>query len=357
MPVTSIAAASLLRSSARAYASAALHLLEQQHPDLLADGLPTTFAAPIDDLEVRVLHLAESVGVDRPVLLEHSVGWYKVAFHHRGVAAEYLPASLQAIDRALAAELPPDAAARCRRHLAQALAHCQRAPAELPSELSRALPLGEQAMRFLLAILERRAEDAVQLVRTLLAQGTTVEAIHDHVLTPVQREVGRMWLMGEIPIADEHYGSNVVDRVLWLLHERVPQPPADAPVVLALGVGGNLHSIGLRLVAQRLQLGGFHVQQLGANMPADDLAWALADRRVDLVALSATLVLHVHAAASTVAHLRLAQQQVARPTPILVGGEPFRIVPDLHSLIGADAAAHDAASAVAAARRLVFVEA
>lgn len=354
MPVTSIAAASLLRSSARAYASAALHVLEQQHPDLLADGLPATFAAPLDDLEVRMLHLAESVGVDRPALLEHTVGWYKIAFHHRGVAAEYLPASLQAIDTALAAELPPEAAGRCRRHLAQALAHCRRAPVELPSELSRALPFGEQAMRFLLAILERRGDDAVQLVRTLLAQGTAVEAIHDHVLTPVQREVGRMWLMGEIPVADEHYGSHVVERVLWLLHDRLPTPPADAPVVLMLGVGGNLHEIGLRLVAQRMQLAGFAVQQLGANMPADDLAWALADRRVDLVALSATLVLHVHAAASTVAHLRMAQQQVARPAPILVGGEPFRIVPDLHTCIGADAAAHDAAGAVAAARQLVF---
>lgn len=354
VPVTSIAAASLLRSSARAYASAALHVLEQQHPELLADGLPSTFAAPLDDLEVRVLHLAESVGVDRPVLLEHMVSWYKVAFHHRGVDPEYLPASLRAIETALAGELPAEAAASCRRHLAQASAHWRRAPFELPTELSRTLPHGEQAMRFLLAILERRGDDAVQLVRTLLAQGASVEAIHDHVLTPVQREVGRMWLMGEIPVADEHYGSNVVDRVLWLIHERMPTPAADAPVVLALGVGGNLHSIGLRLVAQRMQLGGFQVQQLGANMPADDLAWALADRRVDLVALSATLVLHVHAAASTVAHLRLAQQQVALPAPILVGGEPFRIVPDLHTLIGADAAAHDAASAVAAARRLVF---
>lgn len=355
--MTSIAAASLLRSSARAYASAALHVLEQQHPELLADGLPATFAAPLDDLEVRMLHLAESVGVDRPALLEHTVGWYKVALHHRGVAAEYLPASLRAIETALTAELPPEAVARCRRHLALALAHCQRAPVELPSELSRALPHGEQAMRFLLAILERRADDAVQLVRSLLAEGASVEAIHDHVLTPAQREVGRMWLMGEIPVADEHYGSNVVDRVLWLLHERVPAPAPNAPVVLALGVGGNLHAIGLRLVAQRLQLAGFAVQLLGSNMPADDLAWALADRRVDLVALSVTLVLHVHAAASTVAHLRLAQQQVARPSPILVGGEPFRIVPDLHTCIGADAAAYDAVGAVAMARRLLFEQA
>ncbi|MBX3464981.1 MAG: cobalamin-dependent protein [Planctomycetes bacterium] len=345
-------AAHLLRTASRAYAAAAVDCLRRERPQLLADGLPAEFADPLDDTQVRILHLAESVAVDRPALLEHSIAWYKVALHHRGVPADYLRANLDAIETALRQELPADAAAIARRHLLAARAHVERAPASLPSLLSRQAPHGDLAARFLLAVLEARGDDALDLLRGALDAGTTIADLHDHVLTVAQREAGRMWLMGEITIADEHYGSALADRALWLLHERLPRPPAGAPRVLTLGVGGNLHDLGLRLVAQRLQLAGFAVHHLGGNMPPGELDLLLADQRVDLIAVSATMALHLHALAQTIDHLRQAEAG-GRRRPILVGGEPFRVVPDLHALLGADAAATDADGAVAAARRLV----
>ena len=90
--------AGLLRSSARAYASATLHTLHASCPSLVDTALPPTFARPIDDLEVRLLQISASVAVDRPALLQDVLGWYKVAFHHRDVPSEYLAATLQAID-------------------------------------------------------------------------------------------------------------------------------------------------------------------------------------------------------------------------------------------------------------------
>jgi methanogenic corrinoid protein MtbC1 len=79
----------------------------------------------------------------------------------------------------------------------------------------------------------------------------------------------------------------------------------------------------------------------------------MQDRDYAVIAISATLTLHVHAAATLIQHLRQVQRDKERWTPILVGGEPFRLVPDLHRRIGADAAATDAEGAVAAVRRLL----
>lgn len=340
--------ATLLRASARAYALAAVHWLETQRPELMAAGLPASFCSPVQDTEVRILHLAAAVQFDRPALLQHAVAWYRVAFRHRGVADDYLPANLAAIGHALRAELPPPLLSPVQRHLDAAAAACAATATELPSHLSRTAPHGELALHFLLAILEGRGEDALDRLRAALAAGTAIADLHDHVIAPVQRETGRMWLMGEIPIADEHYASGVVERALWLLQERVPRPAATAPVIVSMGVGGDLHGLGLRLVGQRLQLDGFVVHELGANMPAADIAWALHDRRVDLLAVSATLTLHLHTLVDLIAAVR-----AARPVPVLVGGEPFRVVPDLHRLVGADAAATDAATAVTAARSLL----
>ena len=352
VPSSSRFAAHLLRTSSRAYAAAAVGVLQREHPQLLADGMPAAFADPIDDTHVRILHLAESVAVDRPALLAHCTAWYKVALHHRGVPDDYLAANLEALATALQSELPSAAAAVVLRHLKLARAHLDEAPHDLPCLLSRSAPYGELAARFLLAVLEGRGDDAMDLVQGALADGATVADLHDHVLTVVQRETGRMWVMGEIAIADEHYGSAIVDRALCVLHERLPRPAADAPRVVTLGVGGNLHDFGLRLVAQRLQFAGFAVHYLGSNMPAMDLDQVLQDRRFDLVAIAATLVLHLGTLTQTIEQVREIAS-AGRHLPILVGGLPFEIVPDLHQVIGADAAAVDAESAVAAATRLV----
>lgn len=346
-------AAGLLRSSSRAYAAAALDQLRKQRPELLAASLPATFGDPVADTEVRILHVAESVAVDRPRLLQHAVGWYKVAFHHREVPANYLAANLGAIRAALQEELPSDAAAICTRHLSAAVEHLEQAPVVLPSVLSLQAPHGELAARFLLAVLEGRGDDALDELRNALACGVGIAELHDHVLMPVQREAGRMWLMGEIPIADEHYGSSIVDRALWLLQERLPRPTAQAPRILTMGVGGNLHDFGLRMVAQRLQLAGFAVHHLGSNMPAADLEWLLQDRSFPVVAIAATLILHLGTLTTTIGTIRrIAAANGTKAPAVLVGGEPFGLVPDLHALVGADAGAADAEAAVAAAVRL-----
>lgn len=353
-PANPSLAASLLRASARAYATAIVAQLSAGSGGL-AD-LPPDFAQPVDDTEVRIRQLAEAVAVARPALFAHVIAWYKVAFHHRAVPAGYLPANLAALAKTLRAELPPMAWAAVAGHLTAASAHLAEAPVDLPSHLTTASPHGELAARFLLAILEARGDDAFDLVRTALDGGVAIADVHDHVLVPVQRETGRMWLMGEITVADEHFGSAVVDRVLWHLHDRLPRPAANAPFVLTMGVGGDLHGIGLRIVSQRLRLAGYAVHELGCNMPAGDIEWALRDRRVELVAIAATMLLHLHTLAQTIAHIRhlaKADGGDGRRPAVLVGGEPFARAPDLHALLGADAGATSAGQAVAAAQRLL----
>ncbi len=348
-------AANLLRNSVRPYAAAVVEQLHVTCAQIVSKGLPPTFARPIDDVEVRLLHLAESVAFDRPELLQRAVDWYKVAFHHRDVAPEYLDASLEAIAAVLQRELPPAAAAVAVRHVEHARRGLPAASVDLPTFLSLTAPHGELAAKFLLAVLEGRGDDAVLMVRNAIGSGLDVPTLHDHVLTPVQREIGRMWLMAEVPIADEHYGSTLVDRVLWSVQDLLPRPAENAPTVLTMGVGGNMHDFGLRIVAQRLQLAGFRVHHLGSNMPLCDLEWALQERPVDMIAISATMILQLSTLAATIADVRRLErlQGRTRRMPILVGGEIFGHVHGLAASVGADAAAGDADSAIQAARALL----
>jgi methanogenic corrinoid protein MtbC1 len=76
-----------------------------------------------------------------------------------------------------------------------------------------------------------------------------------------------------------------------------------------------------------------------------------SDRKVDLIAIGATLALHVGAVRSTIALLRAAPTDAH--APILVGGGPFAVVPDLWRIVGADAVANEPDTAVRRAEELL----
>lgn len=337
-------AAGLLRQGARACALAAVEALARQRPGLVEIGLPSSFADPVEDTRVRILTLAEALDVDRPELLAHQMAWYKVALAHRGVAPEYLPENLQAIHRALAAQLPPECHAALHRHVDVAMRRLADAPTEIPSWVEGDGPHRDAARRFLLAVLENRRRDAIDLVLDLRKGGVSVAELHDHVLAVAQREIGRMWLMGEIPIADEHFASRIVESCIDRLSTTLTPAAPRQRTVLMFAVGGDMHSIGLRMVADRFEAHGYDVWNLGADMPGSDLGWLLSDRKVDLIAIGATLALHVGAVRSTIALLRAAPTDAH--APILVGGGPFAVVPDLWRIVGADAVANEPDTAV-----------
>jgi methanogenic corrinoid protein MtbC1 len=247
--------------------------------------------------------------------------------------------------------LPIECHAALQRHVDVALQRLATAPTEIPSWLEGDGPLRDAARRFLLAVLENRRRDALDLVLELRKAGASVADLHDHVLSTAQREIGRMWLMGEIPIADEHFASRIVESCIDRLSTTIEPAPPRHCTVLMFAVGGDMHSIGLRMVADRFEAHGYDVWNLGADMPASDLDWLLADRKVDLIAIGATLALHVGTARSTIALLRAAPAETH--APILVGGGPFAVVPDLWRIVGADAVANEPEQAVRCAEKLL----
>ena len=102
-------------------------------------------------------------------------------------------------------------------------------------------------------------------------------------------------------------------------------------------------------MAQSLRAAGWRVFALGPDNPAVDLPAAVRDLEPDLVALGVSLPANLDALVEAVGAVRRAFPQV----PILVGGRPFRRVPELWRRVGADAGATSGAEAVALADSLV----
>jgi methanogenic corrinoid protein MtbC1 len=310
------------------------------------------------EVRVRLQHLAEAIAADRPGLFVQNALWSRAAFIAREVDCGDLRRSLSCMRETLDGELPPEVKARALPMIDTAIAELDRCCDQPSSEICPQKSNASVARLYLLHLLQRNQQDAANLVFEAGREGKSLAEIYETVITPALAEIGRMWHLQEASIADEHYCTAATQMIMAQLRARMPRKPPNGRSVLAASVGGDLHEVGIRMVADLFEMEGWQAEYLGANMPTSAILEAIShnehgDGRAafDLIALSANTTLSVRAIADLVAALRA--DPVAGAVPILVGGGPFRLVADLWHVVGADGFASDAVTALAVADSLV----
>jgi methanogenic corrinoid protein MtbC1 len=304
----------------------------------------------VTSVESRIRYLSQAIAVRRPAIFAHTVAWTGTAFAARDVAAEDLSCSLACMRDVLTSELP-DVVGRTAGEYVDAASAALDEPPRPNGHLETGQPLDELMLRYLEAVLDGRRLDAGNLVLAAADGGTSLVDIYEGVLKRAQVEIGQMWHRGEVSVADEHFATATTEHVMSMLRGRCADVPRRGRRVVATAIAGDLHAMGVRMVAEFFEMDGWDVIYLGANMPSPDIIGALADHEAHLLAVSATSYLNLRELGELIDTLR------ATPAfdgvPVIVGGGPFKLVPDLHEELGADATAPSAAEAVAVANGLV----
>ncbi|PCC67702.1 Methanogenic corrinoid protein MtbC1 [Nannocystis exedens] len=210
--------------------------------------------------------------------------------------------------------------------------------------------LAQLRERYLRAQLAGDRREAVRLLlEDGLGSGAQIDELQVHVIRAAQDEIGRLWQLNRVSIAQEHMATAISHLSLAALFERAtPKPPLDERVLLAC-VEGELHELPARMVADALELEGFDVRYLGANVPTRDLVAAVQDERPDLIGLSVTMSFNLPALRTAVARVREVSDR-----PMFIGGHATRWSPGLAREL--DVTQVGDAELVATARRLVGVE-
>ncbi|MHC4846427.1 MAG: cobalamin B12-binding domain-containing protein [Planctomycetota bacterium] len=310
-----------------------------------------------DHLASRIEDLSLAIGRGQPGLFTDQTGWTRATLASRGFPEADLRQSLQCLRDVLHDELPADAAAPALRCLDDTLAGWDALPGVDASTLSADTPNGKLAARFVLALLEGDRRRACDLVTDAIRAGevSTRDAILE-VCLPAERELGRMWQLDEITVAEEHFISSTVVSLVARIVALAPPVAELGKTVVAATLENDAHDIGMQAVCALYEMDGWRLVSLGSGLPVDDLVWSVDAFGADLVLLSAALVRHVDALGAAVARVRArpgADGAAARAVPVLVGGPAFAWNQDLWKETGADAFAADARSAVSVGRELV----
>jgi methanogenic corrinoid protein MtbC1 len=248
------------------------------------------------------------------------------------------------MQRLLSEELP-GAAARLQAVFGPALEAIGTAHAAVGATIP------EAAQRYLDAALHEGPLEAAAIVDELVGSGVPPREIYNDVLQPALYEAGRLWERNQISVAEEHYCTAVTQRVLAKLYSDFIQRRPTGPLIVVACVSGELHEMGARMVCDLLALEGYRTNYLGASMPAAAIVDYACMHDARVLALSASITPHLAEVRQAIERVRADAR--CRAIRTLVGGGAFNFVPELWRVIGADAWAPDAASALAEVPRLL----
>ena len=184
---------------------------------------------------------------------------------------------------------------------------------------------------------DRRA--ALQFIEAALQEGASVAEVRCRIVQAAQREIGRLWQEDRITIAQEHMATAISQLALAHLFQRSQfQGRVDRKVLIAC-VPGEHHEFPARLLADALEVAGYDVRFLGADVPLDSLIRSIEAERPDVVALSVTMLFHLPALRQAVGAVRAMNQPGLL---IAIGGALFESSPASAAGLRADVVAIDA---------------
>jgi methanogenic corrinoid protein MtbC1 len=185
------------------------------------------------------------------------------------------------------------------------------------------------------------------LCRSAKDQGMDLPDLLQRIIYPVMQRVGAWWERALISTADEHRITALINRVLAELYFDQPFPAAIRGTALVATGAHELHEMGAWMLATCLELDGWDVHYLGANVPGHEVLAKAIELQPRLIALSVSMPFNLGGVRETVAELKTRLPQ----TRVMIGGQVFQWLPRLVEGIGADRYLEDCQRAVQWARR------
>ena len=196
--------------------------------------------------------------------------------------------------------------------------HLPALPPVDPAHAGHAAPAATVTPELLAGLLADGDDElAAWVLRSALVERRRAE-VFDGLLRGAMTLIGERWQVGRWTVAEEHLASQTLARALERIRTQAGPEGRVGPLAVLAGVAGEQHEIGLICLDQVLCEEGWTVANLGADVPAADLARFLARNGAELVGLAASLPERAEALRESVAAAEAVRPD--DPLPVMVGG-------------------------------------
>lgn len=304
----------------------------------------------IRDAGYHLPFLAESVNSKEPLVFSNYIKWVRKLFNGLNLPAKAIHDTLYCTQEVLKKELPAEAFLSMDGSFQVAFKALEEPLTSLNSYINPDEYLGRLALDFNKALLEGNRHYASEIIMNAVEKGTPVKDIYLQVFQKSQYEVGRLWLENKITVAKEHFCSAATQQIMSMLYPYIFTTQRKNRTFVAASIGGELHEIGIRMVADFFEMEGWDTYYLGANSPLGSLVQSVKDNKAEVIGLSIAMPYHRSLLKETISELR---DRLQTDTRIIIGGNALAEVSDPAVTFGADGYAPDALNAVQLAEKLV----
>lgn len=199
------------------------------------------------------------------------------------------------------------------------------------------------------AVLKGNRNGIVKITKEALESGEKPSELLNQVLLPAINQVGEYFDQGKYFLPQLIASAEAMKNSIEVLEPLLQTGSAgeEMPVVVIATVEGDIHDIGKNLVALMLKNHGFHVIDLGKDVPQAKILETAREHHAKFIALSALMTTTMQRMREIVA----AAKQEGITAKIIIGGAV--ITQEYADEIGADGYSKDAADAVKLAKSLM----
>lgn len=203
------------------------------------------------------------------------------------------------------------------------------------------------------SILDGDEELAKELAESALRENLDLTKVMNEGFLMGIQEMGELYQAGEYFLPELVCAADAMKAALEILTPALKNSSNHAgmskgQVVLAT-VAGDVHDIGKKIVAAMLTAGGYDVYDLGVDVPVEKIIETVAERKPDVLGLSALLTTTMQEQKNTIALLE--NRSLRDRVKVIVGGAP--VSSSWAELIHADGYSDNALDAVKLVTRLV----
>ncbi|MBM7616143.1 cobalamin B12-binding domain-containing protein [Alkaliphilus hydrothermalis] len=187
---------------------------------------------------------------------------------------------------------------------------------------------------YLQHLIEGNKMECHRVIKEGLERGLKIKNLYNQVFAPVMIHVGELWQKNQFTVAQEHLATAITQSVMSSLYYQLfheTQAKRKGKILLTCP-GNELHEMGVRMLADLMEMDGWNVIYLGANMPSFSVMEMIEKEQPDIVGVSCTMSFNLKHAKELVEKIKERYENL----PIMVGGMVFNIDPTLIKYVGGD---------------------
>lgn len=290
----------------------------------------------------------------RTNLFANYIVWQRSMLEKRAVPLFVIKYNLNAFEKSILEIMPSESHQILKEYIAAGKEVLASEIEEEKSFIENTNPYRQIAATYLNLILGNDKSGALKFMLNEFRQGVNIYDIYLHIIQPVQYEVGRLWQINEITVAQEHFATDVSQSLMAYMSPYLESKPRNNKKVVTTCIGGELHDMGIRLVKDFFVLDGWEAYYTGANTPHNSIIQTLIDFEANILAISATMTTHIILVKSLIQAIK--NNDNLKEVKILVGGNLFNIDKMLWQHVHADGYAPNAQKAINIANKLISIK-